>query len=209
MQALVIGSLTGLVLLVFVGGVLLLAAPYEILFPPNTPTPTSSPTVTPTPTFPNFMPTPNLEPPTPVELTPINTRIPTATPSPAYTPTPTTPFRLPTLAFKPTDTPTSPPPPATLPSSPTATLISSRQYSVFFEAVETELVKGDCTDLEWRIQGQVQVWLNNQPVNLSGTREVGPERDTDYVLTTQVAGSPELRRQIIKIFVEEEADNQE
>lgn len=205
MQALVIGALAGLVLMVFVGGILLLAVPYETLFPPNTPTLAPSPTVTPTPTFPNFMPTPNMQPPTPAEPTPTSTRIPTATASPAYTPTPTAPFELPTLAFRATDTPTSPPPPPpTLTSSPTATPILSRQYSVFFEAVATELVEGDCTDLEWRVQGQAQVWLNNQPVNTSGTREVCPERDTDYILTTQLAGSPELRRYTVRISVNEE-----
>lgn len=199
-QGLIIGIIIGLVILVFVGLAVLLLFPYErVVAPP--PTSTSSPAATVTPTFPNFMPTPSFITPVPPEPTATNTRLPTTTPAPTGTPTPTVVLSLPTPAIKPTATP--------LPATPvtpidTPTLIPPtpvRQYSVSFEADETTIDKGECTELKWQTQGPVTVWLGEQPVDSSGQREVCPERDTSYTLIVQVEGSNQLDRKTVKISV--------
>jgi hypothetical protein len=110
---------------------------------------------------------------------------------------------MPTLVFRPTATPTSPPPTLAVTPPPTPTLVPGRQYNVRFEAEDTELEEDECTNLEWRVEGQATVWLNGDEVDTSGTKKVCPSRDTDYVLTIQIAGSAELRREIIRISVNE------
>jgi hypothetical protein len=108
---------------------------------------------------------------------------------------------LPTLAFKPTDTPTSPPPTVVITSTPTPTPIPPRQYRVSFEAEATELEKGDCTELVWEVEGPVIVLLNGEKVETEGQKKVCPTRNTDYTLTTQIEGSAEVQRKIVKVFV--------
>jgi hypothetical protein len=201
-EALLLSLLGGLVVLVFIGGVIALLAPDELLFgQPDTPTPLPPPTLTPTPAFPNFMPTSGAETPPPGEPTPTNTRLPTATPTPPRNPTPTAPFQLPTLAFKPTETPTSPPPTIVLTATPTSTPIPPRRYSVSFEAEDTELEKGDCTELTWKVEGPVTVLLNGEKVETEDQKKVCPTRNTDYTLTTQLEGSAEVQRKIVRVFV--------
>jgi len=190
--------------LVILVGVFVAFAPYELLFgSAATPTPAATATPTATPTFPSFLPTANLTTPTPAEPTPTNTRLPTSTPLVPATPTATVPFSLPTLAFRPTATPTPIPPTVAVTPSPTPTLIPARQYTVFFEAEETTLEEGDCTHLEWRVEGQVTVQLNGEKVDASDSREICPSRNTDYTLTTQVAGSAEIQRRVVRITVED------
>jgi hypothetical protein len=94
------------------------------------------------------------------------------------------------------------PPPVPVVHTPTPSPISPRRYSVSFEAEQTELVEGECTDLEWRVEGPVQVWLDDEPVDPAGSKEVCPEEDTSYTLETQIAGTTEIRRTIIEILVE-------
>jgi hypothetical protein len=80
-------------------------------------------------------------------------------------------------------------------------LIPPRRYNVSFEAEQTELEEGDCTELIWEVEGQVTVLLNGEKVETAGKKEVCPERDTDYTLTTQIAGSSEIQRKIVRIAV--------
>ncbi len=205
-QAVIIAILAGFVALVFLGFVVLIFFPYERLAPPA-PTPIPpAPTVTPTPTFPNFMPTPAQETPV-IEPTPTNTRLPTLTPTPFKTPTPTVVIKLPTR--RPTDTPI-PTPTDTLVPSPTFTrpvpTPVPRQYRISFEAEESTIEEGDCTDLKWEAVGVTVVKLDGQNVNPSGERKVCPDEDTQYELTYELPGSNQLQTKTVKIRVEEKED---
>ena len=207
-QAIVISLLIALVTLTFIGLAFFLVFPVErILISPSTATFTPSPTVSPTATFPNFMPTPSFTTPTPAEPTPTNTRLPTATTAPTNTPQPTVVINFPDPIVRPTATPL-PPPPVVQPIS-TATVnptptIGSRQYSVSFDTTDSTITEGDCTDLEWRVQGSVVVKLEGETVDLTGQREVCPGRDTSYTLTTQLQGSPQIDRHTVTIRVRRE-----
>ena len=197
------------------------------------PTPTLTPlppTVTPTPTRESFLPTANPITPTPAEPTPTNTLVPTTTPRPPRTPTPTVEIKLPTR--KPTITPTANPTDAVDDlytgvignvgldvtagngvlsndiAATTVTLIPPtpihRQYSIAFDAEENVIVKGECTDLEWRVSGAESIWLDGRTVGPSGREEVCPTRDTIYQLTIQLPGSAELLSKTEEIMVEDE-----
>lgn len=209
-QGIIIGVLIGFVMLAFMGVIVALWVPYERLFPP-TPTPTSPPpTITSTPTFPTFLPTASQETPPPAEPTATNTRVPTATPSPPRSPTPTVEIRLPTP--RPTATPIPSPTPIPPPTN-TATVVSPtpvpRQYDIYFEADETTITEGDCTDLEWRVTGATAVWLNGRSVPPSQVREVCPRDDVTYELTIELPGSARLEVRTVDISVEEEAEEEE
>lgn len=212
-QATIISLLAGLVILAFIGlGFVLLFPVEQIWISPPTPTAPSSPTATVTPTFPSFLPTPDLSSPTPAEPTATNTRVPTATPAPTETPVPTVNIVLPRPTIKPTVTPTRPvsirpvlsPTPGNVEPTPT---IGPLRYSISFEAEDTTLDKGDCTDLVWRVDGPVQVALEGESVALTGRKKVCPEKNTSYELTTQIVGNPQIDRRSIDIQVEEDNDN--
>jgi hypothetical protein len=206
-QALTIGVLIGFVILAFMGVFILLRIPYERFMPPTptlTPIPLP-PTFTPTPTPFNLLPTAQPASPTPAEPTPTNTLVPTATPRPPRTPTPTVELKLPTR--KPPDTPTPLP---TVEPSPTNTVTTipptpiPRQYSIYLDADDNTITKGECTDLEWRVSGAAAIWLDGRSVAPTGREEVCPKRDTTYQLTIQLPGSAELISKTEEIRVEDE-----
>lgn len=204
-QAVVISLLIGLVALTFIGLIFFLLFPVErALISPPTPTFTPPSTATPTATFPNFMPTPSLITPTPAEPTPTNTRLPTATPAPSNTPPPTVALSFPEPIVRPTATPLPRPPvgqPFPTPTVNASPTIATRGYSIAFNATDSIITEGDCTDLEWRVQGPVTVRLEGEPVGLTGRKAVCPGRETSYVLTTQLQGSPQVERHTVTINV--------
>jgi hypothetical protein len=192
----------GLALLAFAAIVVLLVAPADLFFPTSTPTVTSTSFPTSTPTFPSFLPTANLDTPTPLVPSPTNTRLPTATLLPVGTPTATVLLKIPTPPIRPTSTVV---PTATLSPTaviPTATLLPGRQYSILFDADRTRLEFGDCTDLIWQIEGSVNAQIDGEFVQASGVRKICPERDTTYTLTTQLEGSAEVERRTVTVIVE-------
>lgn len=203
-QAVIISILTGLVVLVFIGLAAILLLPGEVTLR-STPTSTATIPPTATPTFPNFMPTAGGVTPTPGEPTPTNTRLPTSTPLPTRTPRPTLIINLPTPVVRPTATPTAaplPPPTVAREPSPTATPLVQRQYSVSFEAEDTSLVEGECTDIIWRVEGAVNIELDGDSVGQSGREKVCPDEDSSYRLTFQIAGSTEIGSREVEILVE-------
>lgn len=210
-QAIIIGLLVGTVALIFVGLIVLVVLPSERFFPAAT-TPVSPPptVVTPTPTFPNFLPTASLETPTPAEPTPTNTRLPTLTPTQPKPPTPTVLFNLPDPKPTPTPTlvPTLIPVPTNTPTVRPSTPIP-RQYSISFEADDSKITKGDCTDLKWNVSGAASVQLNGQSVSPSGKKEVCPDQDTEYRLTIQFPDRTQIENRTVKISVEEKVKDEE
>lgn len=202
-QALTLGILAGFVVLVFGAMiVVLLVDPFTIVAPP-TPTPLPPPPPpTATPTFPNFMPTAGPTA-TPAPPTPTNTRVPTMTPQPPREPTATVLFSFPTR--RPTATPTvvtATPIPATdtpIPPSPT---YPPRRYKVSFEADQTTLTEGECTDLKWEVVGAIAVTLDGRSVEPEGEKEVCPDQDTEYKLTVQFPDQARLENETVKINVE-------
>jgi hypothetical protein len=98
--------------------------------------------------------------------------IPTAAPS-AVTPTPILP------------TPTFPP----------------RRYKVSFEAEETTLTLGECTNLKWEVEGGIAVTLDDKAVEPSGKKEVCPDNDSTYRLTVQFPDRARLERKNVDIKV--------
>lgn len=206
-QALTLGILAGFVVLVFMAIIaLLFINPLPQVAPPTaTPVP-PSPTPTVTPTLPNFMPTPGPSP-TPPEPTATNTRIPTSTPQPPKEPTATVIFSFPT--YTPTVTPI---PPTLTPLPPTDTAIPPtptlppRRYKVSFEADETTIKRGDCTDLRWEVIGAVAVTLDNRSVEPEGKKEVCPDEDTEYKLTIQFPDQARLENETIGINVEDQTN---
>jgi hypothetical protein len=205
-QVTVISILAGLVILVFMGLVVVALLPGETVFSPApSPSPTVAPTLT--PTFPNFLPTASQITPTPAEPTPTNTRIPTTTPLPTRTPRPTLIISLPSPVVRPSATPTAARLPVPIPTAgptPTQTRTPQRIYSVSFEADNTSLTLGDCTDIKWQVQGALTLQLDGDPVEPTGRKKVCPETDTTYTLTFQVADSVEIERRQIRITVEED-----
>jgi len=199
-----IGIVAGLAALMFIAIIVLLVVPDELLFGPG-PTATSTPTPLPTPTatIPGSLPTPSFETPVSPEPSPTNTRLPTALPTLTKTPSPTVVIDLPEPEIKPTDTPVPTGtniPPTNVP--PTATLVPGRQYTITFEADDTTISNGECTNLKWNIQGAVvRVQLGNEFVRPSDQRKVCPKRDTTYILTTQLEGSAQVDRHTLTITV--------
>jgi hypothetical protein len=76
------------------------------------------------------------------------------------------------------------------------------QYAVSFEAKNTSLDSGDCTDLVWSVQGAGNVQLEGNAVAASGRKKVCPEEDTTYRLSFQVSGSTEIESREVKISVQ-------
>jgi len=151
------------------------------------------------------MPTAGGVTPTPGEPTPTNTRIPSPTPFPTRTPRPTAIINLPTPVVRPTATPTARPLPVPTVAgepSPTATRPVQRQFSVSFEAEETSLASGECTDIIWRIEGAINIQLDGDSVGQSGREKVCPERDSSYRLTFQISGSTAVESREVEILVE-------
>ncbi len=204
-QALIISVLTGFVVLACIGVVVIIMLPYEQLFP-AAPVPTAPlPTLSPAPTFPSFLPTASLETPIPAEPTATNTRLPTSTPRPPRTPTPTVFIKL-TLPVRPTSTPqivTVVPVPTLTPSATLTPLPGPRGYSVSFEAEETKIVKGECTNLRWKVEGASSVDLAGESVAAAGKEKICPKYDTGYKLTVRLPDNTQFHR-TVKISVEKE-----
>ena len=204
-QAITIGVLAGFVLVVFMAMIVLVFVnPMAQILPPTSTPILPSPTPAPTPTLPNFMPTAGPTPPT-TEPTPTNTRVPTVTPLPTKEPSPTVIFLLPTR--KPTATPIVPTPtpvPATdTPIAPTPTF-PPRRYKVSFEAEETTITKGQCTDLKWEVIGAIAITLDGKDVEPEDEKEVCPDKDTEYKLTVQFPDQARLEHETVTITVVEE-----
>ena len=182
----------GFLLVGLFGVMFFLLFPYETLLGPSaTATFTSTPMPTATATIKTFLPTAGLVTPTPAEPTVTNTQVPTLTPGPTKTPTQEIIFPTP-VPPRPTMTPTQAPPPSPGTVIPTATLPPSRSVNVSFEAESPFIERGECTNLIWQVAGPIEVKLNGQSVPFSSSREVCPERTTDYTLTVQVEGSAEI-----------------
>lgn len=211
-QALTIGILFGLVLLVFAGlAVVALLAPVDLFATPAVAPTATSLLPTSTPTFPSFLPTPSLETAQPPAPTPTNTRLPTLTPRPPASPTPTVlvQFTLPTR--RPTPTPELPPTialPAPAGSTPEveATATIQVQYSITFNAEKDRIDRGDCTYLSWRVEGGSAVRLDNDPVRSADRDEVCPSRDTTYQLYVLLPDGNSATREVT-ITVRDSNDN--
>ena len=206
-QAMIIAVLLGFVILVFIAAAAFIMFPFEeALLPSPTATITPlPPTATPTATFPNPLPTASSEPPL---ATATNTRIPTVTPSPERTATPTVVIELNFPAPRHTATPrptnTLPPAPvvATATPEPGVTRPVSRQYSISFEARQTRIEEGDCTILQWRVDGALTITLDGKRVSRVDEKEVCPEKDTSYLLRAQLPDGVSQSRSVT-VFVSE------
>jgi hypothetical protein len=78
-----------------------------------------------------------------------------------------------------------------------------RRYKVSFEADETDLTEGECTDLRWEVVGAVAVTLDGRSVEPEGEKEVCPDEDTEYELTVQFPDQARLEDETITINVEQ------
>jgi hypothetical protein len=184
---------------------LLFMNPTAQILPPTPGPILPAPPPGPTPTLPNFMPTAGPTPPT-AEPSPTNTRVPTATPRPTKEPTPTVIFSFPTRI--PTATPTvptqTPVPPTDTPIPPSPTF-PPRRYKISFEADQTTLTKGECTNLNWDVVGAIAVTLDGDGVEPQGEEEVCPDEDTEYTLTVQFPDQVRLEDRTVEIRVEPES----
>jgi len=206
-QAIIIGILTGGVVLVCIGLIAVMVFDPTALLPaPAAPT-LPPPAATPTPTLPSFLPTASLETPV-LEPTATFTRVPTATPRPPASPTPTVVFTLPTLPPRPTATQVVEEPifipPTSTPTPGPPTPIPPRSYSVSFRAQNETIVEGDCTNLEWETQGVSMIRLDGREVSASGDREVCPTADREYELTVQL---PDNRIESSRVRITVQASN--
>lgn len=114
---------------------------------------------------------------------------PTPSPTPTVTPTPTATLVPPTFTFTPRP-PTAPPTP-TLPPRP----------FVNFTADETTLTAGRCTTLRWD-SGNIQtLFLNQEGVVGTSTREVCPRTTTTYTLVANTAEGQLTRQVTITVIV--------
>lgn len=212
-QTLIIGGLTTIVAVVFLGlAVAVLYIPIEtlpIIIVTPTRTPTTTPTITLTPTLPNFLPTASFTVSATPEPTAVNTRIPTSTPKPENTATSTIIFEVPTLRIIPSATSINTPRPrSTLPQRqeqprrPTPRRPTG--YQITFEADQPTLVEGDCTDIVWFVEGSNSVLLDGSPIAASGRKKVCPRKDTTYQLSVSLPNSTAFEIREIKIIIVDE-----
>jgi hypothetical protein len=97
----------------------------------------------------------------------------------------------------------TPAPPTSTPISPTPT-VPPRFFKVSFEAEDTTITKGKCTDLKWEVVGAVAITLDNKSVEASGKKEVCPDKDTTYRLEVQFPDIARLERKSVEITVIEQ-----
>ncbi|MBN2117112.1 MAG: hypothetical protein JW730_11105 [Anaerolineales bacterium] len=76
----------------------------------------------------------------------------------------------------------------------------------FFLAHRTEIRSGECTPLEWGVQGAAEVTLNGERVDQGGVREVCPQATTNYRLTVR-AGEQVQEREVTVNVVQENQGN--
>ena len=75
-----------------------------------------------------------------------------------------------------------------------------------FLAHRTDIRSGECTILEWGVQGATEVTLNEERVDQGGIREVCPPETTSYRLTAR-AGEQVLEREVTVNVVQENQGN--
>jgi hypothetical protein len=78
-----------------------------------------------------------------------------------------------------------------------------RQYEISFEADDSTIEEGDCTDLRWNAVGVTLVKLDGQSVSPSGKKEVCPDEDTKYELSYELPGSAQVQSRTVTVRVEE------
>jgi hypothetical protein len=91
-------------------------------------------------------------------------------------------------------------PPEAAPSEP------SGEVQIEFTADRTTLMAGECAFLLWTVHGGEAVFLQGEPVELSGEREVCPDQTTTYTLAVYVGlgpPSPPVAEQELVIVVGE------
>ena len=206
-QALVISILFGMVTLVIIGIIAVILFPPASFTPPTATVPTATPLPTATATFPNFLPTPSQATPV-ITPTATNTRLPTLTPSPVRSATPTVvleinlpePKATATVPAPATPAPAAPTQPAA-PADPAGTPLPL-QYNIVFNARNPSIRAGDCTFLEWRVEGANIIRLDGQSVPPSGREEVCPEREVTYQLAVQLPDGNSVNRSAT-VFVRE------
>ncbi len=70
---------------------------------------------------------------------------------------------------------------------------------VNFSADSTSLKAGECTNLHWDSGNIQSIFLNNQPVTGTETRQVCPSANTTYVLTANASSGPITRQITINV----------
>jgi hypothetical protein len=73
------------------------------------------------------------------------------------------------------------------------------EVQITFTADRTNLQPGECTTLQWNVQGGFWVELNGQPVEKSGQREVCPQETTPYWLGVDTGETVAQREVIIVV----------
>lgn len=137
-----------------------------------------------------------------------NTRVPTPTPRPPRTATATSVMlTVPTPIILPSKTPTPTAAPLPLPTvaedRPTPTRLVPRSYRVEFTAKESIIEQGECTDLEWRVEGGVSVTLDGAFVDFSGSEEVCPDKKKSYRLVVQLPNNSGTEIREVTVNVDE------
>ncbi len=81
------------------------------------------------------------------------------------------------------------------------------RFEIFLTADRTELPAGECTVLAWRVEGpdeiEMRAWLNEEPVDRFGEREVCPKQTTVYAVKAGVGESFDSREVVINVIPRE------
>jgi hypothetical protein len=72
-------------------------------------------------------------------------------------------------------------------------------HIVHFEAHRTRLGPGECTGLEWHVEGAHEVFLNGEPTEPSGGREICPSETTGYHLFVESGGRSDEREIVVEV----------
>jgi len=82
-------------------------------------------------------------------------------------------------------------------------------HIVYFRSLHPELPRGECTGLEWRVEGGFAVELDGRPVEPAGGMDICPQETTTYWLRVD-AGDRLLEEQVIvHVFVPEPGEGGE
>ncbi|MFB0535761.1 MAG: hypothetical protein ACETWR_12360 [Anaerolineae bacterium] len=111
---------------------------------------------------------------------------------------PSAPTDTPTATDTPTSTHTPVPsntPTATATPTPTDTPAPTSTPDISFRADVTELVAGSCTTLRWDVQDAQEVYLDGQPQQGPGSKQVCPAQTQTYELRV-VSAAGEFRHQV-------------
>lgn len=125
--------------------------------------------------------------------TPTGTPTPTSTPTNTNTPEPT--------SVPPTFTPL-PPTNTPLPTeTPTAT---PSPLKIEFDISPTEIELGDCVNIEWKVEGVKEIYLQDRPIVGSGNVEDCPRETTTYELRVVKADDTEETEEITVIVTDDD-----